>query len=263
MINERAKPYIGITGFKRIGEINEATKTFERLNLQDKNHTAMYGFLITEYQFSNISKHNKRGPSLLELSKLLSIVPKWALPSIHYCPNSKDRIDEFVTTIFTLDNIYESNLCRTVQINTDWPDLNIIENIKNKFSDLQIVMQIPTQTSTNMTNQEIAQKASQYDSLISYALIDPSKGAGIDFKLNVGLDLMHKLSDKMPTTRIGIAGGLSGENVEEKINELKNNFDDNFFIDAEGKLMPEYPYADLNIDACNDYIVNSIKGFYS
>jgi len=90
------------------------------------------------------------------------------------------------------------------------------------------------------------------------ANLDPSRGKGLDFEVQYSVELMSALNQAMPHTRIGIAGGFDADNVKKKVPLIKEKYQEDFFIDAQGRLRTEDRKAlDLNkaeryIKACSE-----------
>ena len=226
------KPYIGITGFKTTEQIDFAAKEFEK-----NNAYGMFGFLTSSKRLANKEIEGKQSPAVKQLDFLVSMVPKNQLAMLHYHTQEQGTMVDEVKTLMT--NMYQNNLCKAIQLNMPWPQKESIDQLLQTFPELQIVLQLPTRATGDLEPEEIAKKASTYDSLVTYALIDPSGGKGVEFDIQNATTLMNYLHQAMPTTTIGVAGGFSPQNVEARVQEIQKHYAEPFFIDAQGRLRTE------------------------
>jgi len=150
--------------------------------------------------------------------------------------------------------MYDKNLCRAVQLNASWPPVNQVEKIIKNFPEMMITLQIPKSAMEGLSIEEIAKSAGDYEDMITWALIDPSGGLGVDFDLNKSIDLMNSLRRRMSDAIIGVAGGFYHGNVEERVRKIESKHPYKFCIDAEGKLMENHT---LVIDKAKKYIDNA------
>jgi len=252
----RCKPYVGVTGFKTVQEIKRVCRVFGIEGFgEGNNYRSMIGFLVSEKRMSMPDVGGKRSPQVNSLQALASHCPRESLPMMHYFTKSGETLSEQIDTLFSLDRMYEENHCRALQLNVVWPPLSQMEKIISKFPKMEIVLQLPERATEGLSAGEVANRAKAYDPLVSYALVDPSGGLGIEFDVDKSTELMFALREAMPTTRLGIAGGLGPENVRTMVEAVTKNFKDPFCIDAEGKLRDEGPnHNKLDIDKTATYI---------
>jgi hypothetical protein len=150
-------------------------------------------------------------------------------------------------------------------------------------SNLIITLQLPKEV-LKESNEDIVAKLQEYEDLISYALIDPSGGLGIDVDPQRAAKLMLLMHKKLRTITPGVAGGFSADNVAERVHATQvtdkchacshvKGYD--YCIDAQGKLRdtlsvnPVYPAdapikttSELSTDKCIKYIDNALKALY-
>tara|TARA_Y100000310_G_C20584248_1_gene764586 strand:+ start:382 stop:1152 length:771 start_codon:yes stop_codon:yes gene_type:complete len=229
----KAKPYVGITGLKTHRDVAEISRMFEENGFNaDSSHQPMFGYLVSEKRLRSPEKCYKRSPPAEILASLASYAPENILTMMHYHTKNLDSLAEQVKQLFSLGDMYENGFCRAVQLNVVWPELNRVQEIMGEFPDMKIVLWLPSSDSV----ESIANRAKEYDSLVTYALIDPSGGLGKEFDIGRSTELMAALNEAMPTTRIGVAGGFSGDNVGSVVGEIQKRYDNKFFIDSEGRL---------------------------
>jgi len=255
-MQEKAKPYVGITGFKTAQEIGATAEAFYDNGFFSSNYLAMFGILSSDKRLDNPFQEGTMSPAICNLSEALEAVPKWGLPTIHYHTKEKEKLNSHIRAILTVDGIYYYGLCKAVQLNVDWPPLDQINKILKEFTKLDLVLQLPRRATEGLSLKEIAKRSKEYDALVKYALIDSSGGKGVEFDLEYGIELMNALNEAMPNTRIGIAGGLDGGNVKSLVSEISKKYNEDFFIDAQGKLRTDNKEA-LDYEKARDYIKSS------
>jgi phosphoribosylanthranilate isomerase len=135
-----------------------------------------------------------------------------------------------------------------VQFNVSWPEPDEINQIKSHFPKLKTILQV-----SNFTFLEQIQRYH-----IDYVLIDASRGRGIPFHLDESIEVHHILSRNTPAL-LGFAGGLSPENVKDRIYAIRQKLQSRHFsIDAESGLRTgRY----LDIRKVERYLKQAIKTF--
>ena len=102
----KACPYIGITGFKTAKEVDFVTKAAEMLGFDNlSNYKIMYGFLTSSKRFQDFTKEGRRSPAICNIPKLLSSVPNYGLPVLHYNTWNGDKISDELIPLFSYENI--------------------------------------------------------------------------------------------------------------------------------------------------------------
>ncbi len=93
-----------------------------------------------------------------------------------------------------------------------------------------------------------------YTDLIDYALVDTSMGNGTPYDVIKVQATLRALSDQRPRFGLGVAGGLSAENVDQLFGPLLEEFPD-LSCDAQGRLRKmEGGYSVLDLEAVRGYI---------
>ncbi len=258
----KAKPYIGITGFKTDEEISSTATLFSKYGFHDDaEYTAMFGLLIGTRGLTEKDVPGKRSPAFLDLVVTARNVPENMLPMIHYFTRDQRRMVDDVKEVFFLDGMYDMDYCSAIQLNVVWPELAYVNRILQEFPELKVVLQLPGSAMGDLSVEEIAGRASEYDDLVRYTLIDPSGGKGIPFDVGKSTELMIALSEYMPNTCIGVAGGFNPDNVEGRVKVIKRQFSDLFFIDAEKNLRVD-DQSVLDMEKVEKYIGNTSRAFY-
>jgi len=255
---EKAKPYVGITGPVTNKEVENIIKEFSDASYtMNSEHIPMLGFLISYKTLNGKYTQNRRYPNFDDLHSLLIQTDNRVLTMVHYNSRETDSLADQVFQIF--DEIYYAGLCKALQLNIVWPDVNQVKIIKDRFKEMKIVFQANHKAMNNKTPNEIVDGIEEYKDHISYVLIDPSGGRGKEFDLDHSLSVYNELKSRLPDLTIGFAGGFNGDNVEEKAKKIiESTGDSDFCIDAEGGLRDKVTdaYGDdlLNIEKVRKYL---------
>lgn len=124
-----------------------------------------------------------------------------------------------------------------MQLNTDsLPDIKALEFYRRRFprSVLVIAARRRTVESLRFDPKRIGERLAEYDGVANYVMVDPSEGMGKEQDPTFVLRCFEEISARM--TRVGLVavGGLSADNVSEKLSPLARRFP--IGTDAEGKL---------------------------
>lgn len=241
------EPYIGITGFKNPEDtkiVNDWVTDNEQ-RLSSIGYRVMFGFTVSNKRLEDRNSEGKTSPNLLSLGYLCGDVTCDIITMLHYFTDKPENLVAEVSTLFKDPEIagddsgsrglYEKLYCTAVQLNQDWPDPKAILALKEKFSALEVVVQLSPKC-LEASDSEISSRIEAYAPLADYLLIDPSGGQGKALDLERTKVLLPMLQRKLPDTRIGIAGGLGPENLKAVVSELKPVSQQKFCIDAQGKL---------------------------
>ena len=258
------KPYIGITGPVLPHEVDLIINEFQKADITfDSPHIPqipMLGFLVSYKTLNDLPTKNRRYPNFENLRFLLEQANNRVFTTVHYNTRDKENLANEVSRVF--EGIYEDGLCRGIQLNVVWPSLDQIRQIKREFPDMKIIFQGNQKVLSSGTPQEVVRRIKEYQSDVSYLLIDPSGGRGKEFDIDSSVDIYQELKEQIPDLMTGFAGGFTGDNVidrtETLINKIKTS---KFSIDAEGglrdKISPAYGDDLLNPQKVNGYVSNS------
>lgn len=233
----KERPYIGVTGATTKEEVSHLVKTFKNNGFtMDSFHIPMVGILVSHATLRGESVQNRRYPAFANVLGLLQLSAGSALNTIHYNARELEYLYYHLAVIFN-KGIYGENICRAVQLNIPWPEVKQLRRIKDEKPDLKIIMQLSSRSLKDRTPEEVVKLFEKYCGIAEYALIDTSGGRGEPFDQNVVVPYYLTLQAAYPNLSLGVAGGLSGENVIEKCREFSILVGtENFSIDAEGKL---------------------------
>ncbi len=183
---------------------------------------------------------NPRYPAFAEIPAMLNATNGRALNMLHHgtMPQNFGHVREDIETAFETAGIYETGLCRALQLNLQWPDPELFRDVLNKFPEMRMVLSVHPQ---QLRPTEISDRVAQYKGLASDLLIDPSQGEGVAIDLSTAVQIYTAIRAKDNGMLIGFAGGLGGEDSEERIRALKDKMPSGnlFSVDAEKALRDE------------------------
>ena len=254
------KPYVGVTGPVNKKEVRQICEEFARANYtMESSHVPMLGFLVSHKTLKGEETKNRRYPLFKDLEEMLIETKGETFNMIHYNSREMSTLASQISRLFSETGIYENGLCRALQMNIVWPDVNQVGKIQDSFPELKIVFQASEMAMKNKTPQEIAQGIKEYGDNLDYILIDPSGGNGMSFELEDFLETYYQIKSTSPGLSLGLAGGFDGTNVFSRVEEIESKIGTNSFsIDAEGRLRDKVSdtYGDdlLNIGKVENYL---------
>ena len=84
-MKSKAKPYIGITGFKTLEEVQAISKIFDNYEFNENSeYLPMFGFICSHKRLENLNSEGKKSPSVNSLNKLIAATPEYSIPMIHF-----------------------------------------------------------------------------------------------------------------------------------------------------------------------------------
>ena len=251
------KPYIGVTGFTNSNQANEISKIFKQ-NLPE-DMTGMFGILLSYSNLLNpdkemTSKWANRYAKLKDMPQILKNIDSNFFPALHYY--TKGNFYEELRPI--LPDLMKKGL-KGVQLNIAWPNEEYFKNLTQEFPNLKIIFQISKRATENKTQSEIVSKLDSYGSDFDYCLFDMSEGGGTQKGHDKSFEFYKECKKQEKHIDHVFVGGLSPENVGERIKEIYSKGIHKFGTDAEGQLMDETGI--LSTEKVSKYIVEASNAF--
>lgn len=247
--------YIGITGFTEKEQILDTLKTIESL---PKEQNYMFGFLVSKKTLNLEPIENKRYlnfKSYQELKELMTYSSNKdnILNMIHFNTNEREFSKELIPLLKELGDVVEA-----IQFNLSFIEIEQYKIIRKQFPNIKFLLQYNNSFEKNLSAYEIYYVLKEIG--FEYILIDLSGGRGTSFEPIYLKKAYDEFGIEKLETNLGVAGGLSGENVQKFINEL-NQFNIPYFIDSESKLRDKLSdkYGDdiWNQSKVDDYITKA------
>ncbi len=257
------KSYIGITGISSYNEAQETLKIYNKFKFNSNTkHILMIGCSLTNKTLEGNSLLNKRYPDFSEIKSIFRLIKNNALTMIHYETTDGEKLSEQVFKIFK--DLYDNNICRALQLNVSEPNFNEVKKIKEKLPLLKIVFQLRPEIIKKYSDEEIINLIKLYENSLSYILIDPSCGKGLELNPIESLKFYNLLHINFPNLNLGFAGGLNSDNIKNTIGIIISNLNhSNFSIDAESGLRNKKDELDITkIEKYIQSISNIINSNY-
>jgi hypothetical protein len=254
-MNINPKPYVGITGFKTPIEVRQVADLYRTSGfVEGAPYAPMFGVLSSTKRLEDPDSEGARSPSVNQLRAVFSAVPSYALPVLHYHTQNRKMFGDELFELFGGGmKLYSEGLCQAVQLNIAWPSFQELDRVRRTLKRLQVVLQINAKMMRNSSLETLIWGTSAYNGLAEHVLIDASGGKGKPLDSAYTGELLAGLSEEMPLACIGIAGGLSGQNLQEVVSLLRKKVKKPFSVDAEGKLRTD-DNALLNLTKTHSYL---------
>lgn len=265
----KVKSFVGVAGTSSIEEVRGVAKLMRDsdLTLFSEGHTGMLGFQVSQKSMQyGPSEGNRRVPYRDQLPDLLEEEIVDIGMAVHYFTRTPEKLVPEVISVLRGD-LNVGNLIGCLQINGVWPTAEQISEIRASNAGLDIILQVSPQVTTGLRPVQIADKiAKDYPEGIEYLILDPSRGRGLEF------DMSNQFQTYLAIRSIGIkseiifAGGFNGENVRDKVLQLRRALaDQSFSIDAEGGLRDKigegYGNDVLNMEKVEAYLRGASEAF--
>lgn len=236
------KTYIGVTGVTNLREAQILASTFNFHLSEASTHQGAIGYRVTSHLLEGVNNEPFKFPDLQQLPLLLAQSPATVLNSIHFQTDNRAALATQVKKLFAIGDIYRDELCQTLQLNVRWPDVSQVEEIKNAFPELQIILSLTPNILRRRTREEITQKVGDYEELIDYIAIDPSGSKGKVFEASWVAPYYRVLKNDFPNKQIILAGGFNPTNVQLRLAQITHVLrSGDFGIDAESGLRDKEP----------------------
>ncbi len=229
----RHEPYIGITGFMTREEVETVMGAIP----SNASRKFMVGVLASPKTiYGNGNKWTGRYPMGNDISGIFTDDPR-AFNLIHYGDGLKSSEGLGEALMMIASDIAGPNL-HGFQLNMAWPEAGEIAKFKEKFPEMQIVLQAGRWTLKDSTETALELvkrfRAAYLNGEVDYLILDISGGLGIE--LFPGLMVKNMKAIKAAALDIGItvAGGLHKGNLDllDPILEICPDAS----VDAEGAL---------------------------
>lgn len=228
------EPYLAITGFATLEEIHAFAA---RVGAAERSDTLpiVCGVLVSRDTLHGGAPPAVRYPLFSEVRGLLSAIRGFASAAVHFNSRSEAPLSEQLTELFAAFDMYESGLCRRVQINVAAPDPAELARFRDRHPEAELVLQLPLWRPELQAAQALHAFLAPYRGIVQHVLFDPSggRGAGLDPAL---LPRIREAAEGAPGFVPGIAGGLYADNVAAVVVAAQSALGRAFSLDAEGKL---------------------------
>lgn len=258
-------PFIGVSGPTSKSEVDMSAEVFRKYNLRPGTaHEPSLNFLVSYKTLDdpNLRHENRRYPLFCDLPVLLEAAKGRAVTAIHYNSRRPEILTEDARKILASKDIYDRDLCRTLQINIPYYQPDQLIKIKKDFPKAKLIFQMSNESIRGMTKRQIIDYLKDYP--VDYVMIDLSRGRGLELDIDSSSEVYKKLKPLGKTT--GFAGGLNGFNIEGTVRRFRKLLGTNrFSVDAESGLRVEYHErhggSHIEKEKLESYIRGAVSGF--
>ncbi|MBI5044798.1 MAG: hypothetical protein HZC02_02630 [Candidatus Levybacteria bacterium] len=249
------KPYIGVTG---ISTKHEAYSLVESLSEQELTnpesiYQGMAGYLLSRRTVTKNLPTRPQYPGMDDLPTLLKITKDHAFNTLHYTTADMSTLYTQLTEALDALHAQGEGLVEGVQLNLAWPPVEAINRLRSDHPGLKVIFQVGPRIMDAESPDNVASRLPEYQSEIDYVLIDHSGGHGIELEPQELAEYAHAVKQTLPNAAVVFAGGLTAENVGEKIERLKDVTSDKFSIDAQRGLRTDDKQA-LDLEKVRRYL---------
>ena len=242
----RPRPYIGVTGFMSLWDVNEAIKALFGDQPGQPTHDLMVGVLASAKTLAGqANKWPNRYPLVGSISNLFP-PDRRTLNLIHYATDNRDTLGEQLAQLVQLSGPWLDGF----QLNVAWPDAKQLRGVRGKRIVLQLGKRALEAEGNDPSN--VAHRLVQYTEYITDVLIDASGGLGISIDATQALEYVRAIAKLHPDLGINVAGGLSADTLE-LVRPIVTEFPW-VGIDAEGRLRTAQPEDQLILNAMRRYL---------
>lgn len=244
-------PYIGITGVMNRAQV--AAIGAGTLSLVSRSgRQIMIGVLVSSKTLAGQkNKYPHLYPPVKNLSEIFSPDPRF-LNLVHYSTDNPLLLREELLKIIRL---FGENTVNGFQLNTPWPYISHIEDVKTASPKIKIVLEIGPEAfrQAGYSPERVMEMAGDYLPFVDYFLLDASAGLGKPLDAKALRPYLRELSAFF-TVGMGVAGGL-GPDTLQLVEPLVKEFP-GLSIDAQSALQKD---GTLRVGSAVEYIRRSLK----
>lgn len=193
-------------------------------------------------------------PALVYLVELINSLQRRKKDKIilHYSPSNYINFYDEVCNLMEYDNI--KNYINILFITGIWPNLCDVKKIKQRYSNIDITIQLPLYRMDDLSISIVGNKLLEYEGCVEYVSIDNSGGRGIENNVDYSIQLINYMKKYDSRLKWFIAGGAYGRNVKNIIEKVFLGTSECISIDAESRLRHE---GKLALEKVAEYVINA------
>jgi hypothetical protein len=231
-----AGPYIGITGFSSITEAHQF-ESIARAVAVPPEYELSPGVLVSRHTLFGGVSGSGRYPDIEMAGTLLLRLGKEFTTAVHFNSRDCEDLEGEIAALLAAADVYASGACRRIQLNITNPDKEALARLRDRFKNLQLILQIPLSIPQLETVESLTEYFCRYLGLADCVLLDSSGGRGTVLSDELLENVAKATAAVEGEYSVGIAGGLSGETVASRIGAAKRVLGSiPLSIDAESKL---------------------------
>lgn len=231
--------YIGVTGFVSREEVDSALKVLDQQSEKSARKLMVGVLASSKTLYGEKSGKPKRSPLIEDIAKIFSPDPR-ALNLVHYANDGTTNILHDLLKLKRLGGEFFHGF----QINVPWPPAFYLMGANH---GLRCVLQISRQALEQAGNKPktVSLMLEEYREKVTDVLIDLSGGEGIPIDTEKVRPYIEEICKRHPQLGIGVAGGLTAQNLDQ-IQGLIKKFPD-LNIDTESRIRDSRDLIDTKL----------------
>ena len=237
------KNYIGLTGVTSASQSMIVISLFDEKGINMKSEIIpMIGILISPRNLDP-EWYSNRYPNLKTIGEIIEAIKGKCFLTLHI--DSKSEYS-------WCDDLFK--LCEKIpkefdgfQINVKHPNVSDLQRIKEKYPNKEIIMQYSDDFIT-MNTYDALDSLNQYIKYVDNILIDPSRGRGLEIKIDEAIKHYNLIHNAFHHIKIGFAGGFNPNNIETYTTKFNSNIGQKTYsTDVESGVRDQYDRLDLTL----------------
>src|SRR3989344_666742 len=203
------RPYISITDFTNIAQVEEMQKVFFDCNGTESGRYLGVGVMMSYKTLHNLpSKWTNVFPRKETIKDIFCGGDK-TLNVLHYA--DYEAVDVHCSLEHAI--MFGGSYLDCLQLDMIWPDPLILQKIKKNHRSLRLILQIGESALDEIKNntRKFVTKLSAYEECIDDVLLDKSMGRGLGLKADTLRPFARLIARLFPRMGIVFAGGLGAQ----------------------------------------------------
>lgn len=250
-------PYIGITDFTDVSQVEEMSRVFEAHRSTESTRKLHVGVMMSYKTLHDIpSRWEHVFPRKERIAHIFSSPDEYNC--LHYADydNYPDLAESLLGAI-----LYGGSNLHALQLDMVWPDpMEIARAIRASGRHVEVILQIGKNAMEAVDNDpgQVVARLRGYRGVVQRVLLDKSMGQGLGMDAQALLPYARAIRDAMPDIGIGAAGGLGPTSVH-LVEPLLAEFPD-LSIDAQGRLRASGNAQDpIDWNMAGTYLAEALK----
>ncbi|MFH1142326.1 MAG: hypothetical protein ABIH67_01105 [Candidatus Uhrbacteria bacterium] len=206
------KPYISITDFANRSQVMKMMDVFVASGCLQVKRMLGVGIMISRKTLNGLSsKWTDVWPRHDQIAGIFIDHPL-AFNTLHYA--DYDGIDVYNNLVVAtrLGGVH----MKALQLDMIWPDAGALYEYRQKYSDIQIILQVNSRSLEQVDNDPLKLHATleKYRVFLDYVLLDLSMGCGKGMQSEILLPMVKLIAEERDDLGIVVAGGLGPETMD-------------------------------------------------
>ena len=256
------KPYIGITGFRSLEQVQAILENFNNAKSATKRNTSqrvLHVGVMTSYNtlHGNRSRFTEAFPKNEEIAGIFG--NSETFNCLHYADYNRVGNDLAVSLARAI-TLGGAGI-HALQLDMVWPNpAEVATAIRTSNKNIEVILQVSESSMAFVENapNNLILKLREYDGVIHRVLLDMSMGKGREMNCTILLPYARAIKSQLPHLGLVVAGGL-GPNSMHLVEPITEEFPD-VSVDAESQLRPSGKNVDpIDWALARNYLIQTFK----